>query len=778
MLPFALTIFTGAFLLFQVQPLIGKYILPWFGGGPGVWTTCLLFFQVLLLGGYAYAHISSTWLKPRQQAIVHGVLLLVALVMLPITPSESWKAHVGGDPNVRILLLLMATIGLPYFVLSSTGPLMQQWFSQTNPGVSPYRLYALSNVGSLLALLSYPVFFEVRFPRHTQATMWSVGLAVFVVFCGYCAWMLWRHANAVPVATPAPAPAPTTAPVPLGTEGGEAPVAAVTEVPAPQAPAPEAAVSGVDKLLWVSLPAIASVLLLATTNKLCQEVAVIPFLWVLPLSLYLLTFIISFDHARWYHRGVFTSLLVVGTAVVCLVLPAGNDAPMRLQIIVYTATLFIACMVCHGELYRLKPPPKYLTGYFLYISAGGALGGFFVAILAPAIFKDYRELQLGLWVLSYGMGVLCFRHRSREIAVAAGVGALLTTLVIPSIGSLFDDSPGLKEELVLFFRDRAWYIVGGLVLFVACVFDLRKRTLNADWVPRMGGFVMAVCVGFGAIFVMQWNERSSTVVLSATRNFYGTLKVFDYYPDDVEDNYHLLLHGATTHGIQFVKPEKAMMATSYYAESSGVGRAIVSLPETPRRIGLVGLGTGSLAVYGRSGDYLRIYEINPAVEELARSQFKYLSYAQAKTDIVMGDARLMMERELAENQPQAFDLLALDAFSSDAIPVHLLTKEAFEIYLKHLTPNGVLAIHISNRYLDLQPVVERLAEHFKLSVVTIPDDNEPDWWIYATTWVIVTRNKEFLESERIKDVAELPDADRKNSPLWTDDYASLYSIMK
>jgi hypothetical protein len=765
-------------LLFQVQPLIGKYILPWFGGGPGVWTTCLLFFQVLLLGGYAYAHISSTWLKPRQQAIVHGVLLLVALVMLPITPSESWKAHVGGDPNVRILLLLMATIGLPYFVLSSTGPLMQQWFSQTNPGVSPYRLYALSNVGSLLALLSYPVFFEVRFPRHTQATMWSVGLAVFVVFCGYCAWMLWRHANAVPVATPAPAPAPTTAPVPLGTEGGEAPVAAVTEVPAPQAPAPEAAVSGVDKLLWVSLPAIASVLLLATTNKLCQEVAVIPFLWVLPLSLYLLTFIISFDHARWYHRGVFTSLLVVGTAVVCLVLPAGNDAPMRLQIIVYTATLFIACMVCHGELYRLKPPPKYLTGYFLYISAGGALGGFFVAILAPAIFKDYRELQLGLWVLSYGMGVLCFRHRSREIAVAAGVGALLTTLVIPSIGSLFDDSPGLKEELVLFFRDRAWYIVGGLVLFVACVFDLRKRTLNADWVPRMGGFVMAVCVGFGAIFVMQWNERSSTVVLSATRNFYGTLKVFDYYPDDVEDNYHLLLHGATTHGIQFVKPEKAMMATSYYAESSGVGRAIVSLPETPRRIGLVGLGTGSLAVYGRSGDYLRIYEINPAVEELARSQFKYLSYAQAKTDIVMGDARLMMERELAENQPQAFDLLALDAFSSDAIPVHLLTKEAFEIYLKHLTPNGVLAIHISNRYLDLQPVVERLAEHFKLSVVTIPDDNEPDWWIYATTWVIVTRNKEFLESERIKDVAELPDADRKNSPLWTDDYASLYSIMK
>lgn len=770
MLPFALTIFTGAFLLFQVQPLIGKYILPWFGGGPGVWTTCLLFFQTVLLGGYAYAHFSSTWLKPRQQVIVHGILLLVSLAVLPITPGESWKAHVGGDPNVRILLLLMATIGLPYFVLSSTGPLMQQWFSQTNPGVSPYRLYALSNVGSLLALLSYPVFFEVRFPRHTQAAMWSAGLALFVVFCGYCAWKLWRHAR-TPGSTADSAPVETVSPV------------AAADIAAPESaiaatPAPEPAVSGVDRLLWISLPAIASVLLLATTNKLCQEVAVIPFLWVLPLSLYLLTFIISFDHARWYHRGLFTALLVVGTAVVCLVLPAGNDAPMRLQIVVYTAALFVACMVCHGELYRLKPPPRHLTAYFLYISLGGALGGFFVAIVAPAIFKDYRELQLGLWVLTYALGVLCFRHRSREIAVAAGVGALLTTLALPAIGSLFDDSPGLKEEFVLFFRDRAYYILGGLLLFAGCVFDFRRRTLGAEWVPRMGGFVMALCVGFGAIFVMQWNERSSTVTLSATRNFYGTLKVFDYYPDDPEDNYHLLLHGATTHGIQFTKPEKAMMATSYYAETSGVGRALLSLPETPRRIGLVGLGTGSLATYGRAGDYLRIYEINPAVEELARAQFKYLSYCQAKTDVVMGDARLMMEHELAENRPQAFDLLALDAFSSDAIPVHLLTREAFEIYLKQLTPNGVLAIHISNRYLDLQPVVEKLAAHFGLHVATISDDNEPDWWIYATTWMIVTRNKDFLDSERIKEVAEAPETGRKGSPLWTDDYASLYSIMK
>ncbi len=790
MLPFALTIFTGAFLLFQVQPLIGKYILPWFGGGPGVWTTCLLFFQTVLLGGYAYAHFSSTRLTPRKQVIVHLVLLLLSLALLPITPSESWKAHVGGDPNVRILLLLMATIGLPYFVLSSTGPLMQQWFSQTNPGVSPYRLYALSNVGSLLALLSYPVFFEVRFPRHTQATMWSAGLVLFVVFCGYSAFRVWKNARRtaalvvpapVPIAPPLVVTAPTLETVPAQ------PLATVGMVPSrtrralnpvPDGESADGRNPTVDKLLWVGLPAIASVLLLATTNKLSQEVAVIPFLWVIPLSLYLLSFIICFDHARWYHRGVFTALLIIATAVVCQVLPVGNDAPMRLQIFVYNIALFIACMVCHGELYRLKPPPRDLTAYFLFISAGGALGGFLVAIVAPAVFKDYRELQLGLWVLTYALGVLCFRHRSRELAVAAGVGAILTTLALPWLRSYFDDTPGLRAEFIEFFRDRAVYIIGGLVLFVACVFDVRRRVLSPTWPPRRGAFVMVLCVGFGAIFVMQWDDKGSTRALSATRNFYGTLKVFDYYPDDPEDHYHLLLHGATTHGIQFVKPEKAVMPTTYYADSSGVGRAINSLPETPRRIGLVGLGTGSLAVYGRPGDYLRIYEINPAVERLARSEFKYLDYCQAKTDVVMGDARLMMEREVRENNAQRFDLLALDAFSSDAIPVHLLTKEAFELYLKQLTQNGVLAVHISNRYLDLQPVVEKLAAHFKLHVVTISDDNEPEWWIYATTWMLVTPSKEFLASDRIREVAEEAETEKKSLPLWTDDYASLYSIMK
>lgn len=756
MLPFALTIFTGAFLLFQVQPLIGKFILPWFGGGPGVWTSCLLFFQTLLLGGYAYAHFSSTRLKPKQQVIVHAILLLLSLVMLPIAPGDQWKSHVAGDPTWRILLLLTVTIGLPYFVLSSTGPLMQQWFSQTNPGVSPYRLYALSNVGSLLALLSYPAFFEVRFTRHAQAAMWSGGLALFVVFCGYCAWLLWQRAKDVGLATPG------------ATNGTSGDASRAASEPTP----------GVDKLLWVSLPAIASVLLLATTNKLSQEIAVIPFLWVLPLSLYLLTFIICFDHARWYNRWVFIPLLVVGAAVVAQLLPVGTDAPMRLQILGYSAALFVACMVCHGELYRLKPPPERLTAYFLFISAGGAIGGFFVAIIAPAIFSDYRELQLGLWLLSYGLGVLCYRHRSRDMVLAAGIGAALILVVLPLLKSQFDDSSGLKAEFVDLFRDHRLYIVATVVIFFVCLADFRRRRIMREWDARAGYFVMFLCVGLGAVFVRQWVAKSDVQVLSASRNFYGTLKVYNYYPDDPEENYHLLLHGATTHGLQFTTPKKAVMPTSYYADSSGVGRAIRRLPEGPRRIGLVGLGTGTLAVYVRPNDYIRIYEINPAVEVLAKSQFKYLEYCLGKHEIAMGDARLVMEQEVEEKRLQSFDLLALDAFSSDAIPVHLLTKEAFEIYLKQIKEDGVIAVHISNRYLDLRPVVEKLAEHFGLQCATISDDNEPEWWIYATTWMILSKNKAVMEHEDIKGAADEPEPANRNFPLWTDDFASLYQIMK
>jgi spermidine synthase len=756
MLPYALAIFSGAFLLFQVQPLIGKYILPWFGGGPGVWTTCLLFFQVLLLGGYAYAHFSATRLKPRTQGLLHGALLLVAMIALPIAPGGFWKAHVAGSPTLHILLLLGGTIGLPYFVLSATGPLLQQWFSARHPGVSPYRLYALSNIGSLLALLSYPVFFEVKFTRLVQANLWSAGFVVFAALCGYCAWLSWRQA-AAPMSPVAATADPDAAD----------PLVAALEAP-----------SATDKLLWVTLPAIASVLLLATTNKLCQDVAVIPFLWVLPLSLYLLSFVICFDHARWYNRPVFGALLAIGLVVVFQLLASGNGAPLWLQVTGYTGALFVACMFCHGELYQLKPLPRHLTGYYLAISAGGALGGILVALVAPAIFSDYRELPIGLWLLSYFAGIVCFRHRSWALAYGTAVGLMLAMFVLPVMRAHIDDRVEVGTEFLEFFSYRAWAILVGLVLFLAAAVSVRSRGLLREWRPRLGGFMMALSVAVGVTVIVQWQDRDTGMLVDSSRNFYGTLKVFEHNIGDPAEHYYLLLHGATTHGLQLTADDKAMLHTTYYGENSGVGLAIEHLPRPAgqRRIGLVGLGTGTLASYGTPGDYLRIYEINPAVKRLAESRFTYLRRCPAKVDVIMGDARLSMEREVAAQDAQKFDLLALDAFSSDAIPVHLLTKEAFALYWRELKSDGILAVHTSNRYLELRPVVERLAAESGLTAVTISDDLEPTWWIYRTTWILVTKNESFLEQPAISEVAEWAQAAK--GPLWTDDHASLYEILR
>ncbi|MEY2877714.1 MAG: hypothetical protein RLZZ15_94 [Verrucomicrobiota bacterium] len=752
MLPFALTIFTGAFLLFQVQPLIGKYILPWFGGSPGVWTTCLLFFQTLLLGGYAYAHFTSTKLRPRQQAVLHLILLGVALACLPITPAENWKPLDGTEPVWRILQLLTVCVGLPYFVLSSTGPLMQRWFSRTNPGVSPYRLYALSNVGSLLALLSYPLWFEVQFSRREQALWWSGGLAVFAAMCAFCAWQVWKSGDA-----------------PAADAAAESAASA-----APPAPTPWS-----DRGLWLALPAIASLLLLATTNKLCQEIAVIPFLWIIPLALYLLSFVICFDHARWYQRAVFLPLLVLGLALVWKLEGAGRDAPMKLQIGGYNAVLFLACMVCHGELFRLRPPASRLTGYYLLISAGGALGGLFVAVIAPLAFVDFRELPIGLGLLALAVAALAFRHRSRSLAITVALSVASLTVFLPVASVLVEHTLKFGEEWIKLHERNAWFIGGGIVAFLVAIADFKARALRATWHWRMGALVALAAVGFCAYLTRQATSEDTRSVIRASRNFYGTLKVFDYSADDAEEHYYSLMHGATTHGIQFVAPDKALMITSYYGKTSGIGLAFDhALPAGPRKFGVVGLGTGTLAAYGRAGDQVRYYEINPAVESLARDPFSYLKRTPAVAKIAYGDARLTMERELAANDSQQFDLLALDAFSSDSVPAHLLTREAFAIYLRHMKPDGVIAVHISNRYLNLQPVIDAVAEHFKFAIATVSDDFESQWYFYSSTWVLLAKNPAVLDKPDIQQAKEEPRARPPAPIVWTDDQVSLFKILK
>jgi spermidine synthase len=684
MLVYALTIFTGAFLLFLVQPLIGKYILPWFGGGPGVWTTCMLFFQMLLLCGYAYAHFTSRWLKPRTQAIVHLILMIAALALLPITPADSWKPGDAGDPTLRILGLLLASIGLPYFVLSSTGPLMQHWFSRANPGVSPYRLYALSNIGSLLALISFPVYFEAHFSRKLQALLWGWGLAVYAVSCGLCAIKLWKETDVECRVT--------------GVDRGK--TATLDLRP-----------SAFARFLWLLLPACASVLLLATTNKICQEVAVIPFLWVLPLVLYLLSFIICFDNPRWYSRLPFLVAFTAAAGGLCWVLFNEVETSIQLQLSIYSAGLFVCCMVCHGELYRLKPDPRHLTGYYLMIAAGGAVGGLFVAVIAPLIFTDYFELHCGLLLCSLLLLLVCIRDQNR--------------------GS-----------------------------------SNRRRFLTCAW-------LLAGSVALGITLWLQAHQNNELRVYRS-RNFYGVLTVYEHHKQEPALHFFQLMHGRTMHGLQFVDPERAAWPTTYYAEDSGVGLALRALPAGQRRIGLVGLGVGTLATYAQAGDYVHIYEINPEVRRLAASRFTYISNCTAKVETTLGDARLSLDGE----PPQDFNLLALDAFNSDAIPVHLLTKEAFLIYERHLKTNGIIAVHVSNKSMNLEPVVVNLARYFNYEVTTVdyaPPADKP--WILRSVWMLLSRSKEIINSPAIREAARPAQTDSMNVPLWTDDFASLFQIL-
>ncbi len=716
-LVFALTIFTGAFLLFQVQPLIAKFILPWFGGGPGVWTTCMLFFQVLLLGGYAYAHVISRWLKPRAQAIVHLALLVAALALLPIVPSEAWKPTGSENPVPRILALLLVTLGLPYFVLSATGPLMQQWFSRANPGRSPYRLYALSNAGSLLALLSYPVLFEPNFTRKAQAGLWAWGLGAFVVFCGFCALRLWKSETRNPKSEGNPKPEtrnPKTEPG-VGEVGsmGASVVADVPVRPSDFGPRPSfglrTSAFGLHSL-WLLLPACASVLLLATTNKMCQDVAVIPFLWVLPLALYLLSFILCFDSPRWYKRLPYTLALIVLCAAVCWALPKQSAIPILAVLGIYSAALFVCCMICHGELYRLRPEPDRLTSFYLMIAAGGALGGLFVAVIAPLVFDSYAELPWGL----FGCGLL---------------------------------------------------------LLITCARDPAPASLSRWlWLAAQGVGVVVL----GVALLGQSHKFAKTRVLIA-RNFYGVLSVSEELKDSADMRHFALFHGQTLHGLQFVHPIGATWPTAYYTDNSGVGLAVVSLPKGDRRMGLVGLGVGTLAAYARTNDYLHFYEIDPEVLRVATNRFTYLPHCKGKVECTLGDARLSLEREPS----QQFDLLALDAFSSDSIPVHLLTREAFVMYDRHLKTNGVIAVHISNKNLDLEPVLANVARecHYQMAVIESNTEQPHPFWKLEAGWILLTRNPAFLDSPNIRKAIKPPEAHPKKVPLWTDDFTSLYQIL-
>ena len=648
-----------------MQPIIAKQILPWFGGSAAVWTTCLVFFQSVLLAGYAYADVTLR-LGARRQALLHVALLIVSLASLPIIASSGWKPLGDEEPISRILVLLVATIGLPYFLLSTTTPLLQSWYWRRFHAAVPYRLFALSNFASLLALLGFPLLFEPAFDLSQLGWGWSFLFAAFALLCAGTAWLSMNGFD--------------------------------PEVRAARPPAPPVQMK--TQLLWLALSAMGSVMLLAVTNHITQNVSSVPFLWVLPLALYLITFILAFDHPRWYLRPVFLVLLVVLLPAMAYYIPSLD---LRVAAPLYFVGMFVACMVCHGELARLKPDPAHLTRFYLMMSLGGAFGAVLVAIVAPLVLPGYFELGIALVLL----GAL-FAARVRGY-VRWGVAAVLVATVVLVSKGAHDYANGMR--------------------------------------------------------VME-------------RDFYGVVRTADH---PIPVPYRSMYHGAIMHGGQLLGDSFRNTPADYFSPDSGYGRVFTSLremhPKKPLSVGVIGLGAGVIAAWMKPGDELVFYEISPRVVDIARREFTYLSDTSAKSEIIMGDGRLSLERE----PPRGYDVLGIDAFSGDSIPMHLVTREAMALYVKHIKQDGVIVFQATNRYIDLLPVVKRLASEFGLEAVNISDsptaETGPEYWYSSTDQVIVTRNRKLLQWPRIDEVSEEID-ERPGLRVFTDAHHNLLRILK
>lgn len=694
---YILSVFISAFLLFQVQPLMGKLLLPWFGGAPAVWSTLILFFQMLLTGGYAYAYGLIGIKDRKKQAVVHTLVIGLSVVLLvflasmwpsPITPGADWKPAGIERPILQIFKLLALSVGLPYFALATNSTLVQVWFNRRHPNKSPYWLYAFSNTGSLLALVTYPLLIEPAFTLRAQGSIWAAAYLVFVLITLF---ILHRKREAEPAAgrRDAPAGMPANAAKPSWTSQG----------------------------LWVALSATASILLLAVTNQMTLDVPPIPFLWVIPLSLYLSSFILAFSGEGRYHRPFFSLLLAVSSVGVMLVvlLPTLGFVP---QIAIYSLFMFAAFMAAHGELYRLRPAAVYLSRFYLLISIGGALGGLMVNLVAPAVFSSYWEFYLGWGLLLILMVVMTYVRKTHEL-----------------------------RKPWAFYHD---VLVGGLAVGVV-VFS---------------GFIVNIISTGNQFF---------------DRNFFGVVRI-SY---DEETDAHQMFSGTTLHGFQYLDAQKRDIPTAYYWTGSGIGQLFRHHPRPTGKlkVGLLGLGAGTLSAYGQPGDEFRYYEINPMVVDLANGAggyFSFVSDSAAEVTVVLGDARISLENELIQGTRQEFDILVIDTFSGDSIPVHLITKEAFELYLDHLAPDGVIALHISNRYLDLQPVVRRLTTQFGLYAGVIqtapPPEDAPA--ARASTWVLVAEHSDIFEIPEIALSIDRLEGSAAAIPLWTDEYSNLIQIIQ
>lgn len=664
---YACVVFLSAFLLFLVQPMVAKQLLPVLGGSAAVWITCLVFFQAVLLLGYAYADFAVTRLRPRAQALMHVTLLAAALTTLGLRIRTSqWAAT--WHPMLTVFTLLSLIIGLPYLSLSTTTPLLQAWYTGSFRATWSFRMFSLSNAGALLALLLYPTVIEPYITLKTQTRGFSTGFFLFAVLCGGIAWSVRQT---LPDRSPRVEPAETVTPQ--------------------------------RKALWLLLPGCSSLLLCAFTSHISQNVAAIPLLWILPLSAYLLSFIIAFHSQQAYPRWLMVRLAACTLGILGYLLhDVHGNLPVQISVPLYCLCLFVLCFFFHGELYRLRPATGSATGFYVLLSLGSALGALFVGVLAPNIFRANYELAIGL-VLS----------------------AVLALAVMWNFGIIAR----------IFWAALAVWLV---------------------WV--------------GVAQARAWQQNT----LAQLRSFYGTLRVTETHWPPLAGTTRTLYHGTIQHGVQFYANGMRTQPLSYYAPSSGLGLALrLCCRGRTKRVGIVGLGAGTIAAYGQPGDTFRFFEIDPLVERIARELFTYLRDTPARTDVVLGDARFSINRD----NSGPYDVLALDAFSGDAVPIHLLTQQALALYRKHLAPDGILAFHISSQYLDLEPVLARAAQQAGMHAVTVHSAGDENQGIFNADWVLLTNDEAFLAQPEVARAVQ-PAQMRNNVNLWTDDYSSILPILK
>ncbi|HKW91250.1 MAG TPA: fused MFS/spermidine synthase [Methylomirabilota bacterium] len=766
LLLYAVTLFVGATLLFAMQPMVGKMILPLLGGTPAVWSTCMVFFQAALLGGYAYAHLTSARLRLSRQVVLHLIVLALPFLVLPLGVNPRLLRGGEANPVLDVLTLLSASVGLPFLVVSATAPLLQRWFTHIGHPAArdPYFLYAASNLGSMLALLGYPTLVEPRLHLHgagwaTQVRLWGVGYAVLVGLTGLCALALWWK------------PA-------IGPEAADA-------APAPDATV-EAQPSWGRRLWWIALAFVPSSLLLGVTTYITTDLAAVPLLWVLPLAIYLLTFILAFGRwPRLFHRAIVAAAPPTVLVVIFLMVSA---LPERIWVTVlwHLILLFVIALACHGTLALDRPAPRDLTEFYLLISVGGVLGGLFNALVAPLVFSSLIEYPL-MMVLAC---VLLGARRAPRLGLGPGaVGGLLVVAAVAALTLiLYSESITLKVDLSFLARVLDWssdlvgrwldpteriankLLIYGPPLALAWLL-LRRRPLH------LGVALAAV------LLISSFVDARNSDQIRQSRSFFGVLRISR---DRDPKGYTELRHGTTLHGRQSLEPERRLEPLSYYQKNGPIGQLFTELDRRPGAVSMavIGLGTGTLAAYARPADRVTFYEIDRLVRDIAfdPAYFTYATDARqrgATVRLELGDARIRLEAVRRERPEERYDVILVDAFTSDAIPVHLLTREALRLYFGMLAPRGVLALHISNRYLRLEPVVANLAEDGHYACLLQNGDTGNIRGGVEATWVVLARRR-----EDFGDLASDPRWTETRLELearvgtWTDDFHNLISVFK